>query len=109
MTDLEQSALAVYFANCQGIKSDPLPMIRKILALGEGDRRVEIRLNDDGSLDEVVGLEYVHLEQMDGNHWWLGIGKGADMVHIGLHARGKITAIVNDERAIAALRGEGDA
>ena len=39
MTDLEQSALAVYFANCQGIKSDPLPMLRKILALGEGDRR----------------------------------------------------------------------
>ena len=33
MTDLEQSALAVYFANCQGIKSDPLPMIRKILAV----------------------------------------------------------------------------
>lgn len=39
MSDLEQSALAVYFANCQGIKSDPLPMLRKILALGEGDRR----------------------------------------------------------------------
>lgn len=39
MSDLEQSALAVYFANCQGIKSDPLPMLRKVLALGEGDRR----------------------------------------------------------------------
>ena len=37
MSDLEQSALAVYFANCQGIKSDPLPMIRKILALGKVD------------------------------------------------------------------------
>ena len=33
MSDLEQVALAVYFANCQGIKSDPLPMLRKILAL----------------------------------------------------------------------------
>ena len=37
MSDLEESALAVYFANCQGIKSDPLPMIRKILALGKVD------------------------------------------------------------------------
>ena len=39
LPELEQAALAVYFANCQGIKSDPLPMLRKILALGEGDRR----------------------------------------------------------------------
>lgn len=32
----------------------------------------EVRLGDDGSLDEVVGPGF-HLEQMDTNHWWLRI------------------------------------
>lgn len=85
MTDLEQSALAVYFANCQGIKCDPLPMLRKILALGEGDRK---RLD------------------------WLLARVSVDRHGVGLPC-GRAKAAPADESraaidaAIAALRGEG--
>ena len=52
--------------------------------------QAEIRLNDDGSLDEVVGVGEFHLEQMDDGHWWMQLGD----VHVHLTARGKITANV---------------
>ncbi len=51
----------------------------------------EVRLGDDGSLDEVVGPGF-HLEQMDTNHWWLRIESAGVSVAVWLHARGKITA-----------------
>ena len=39
---------------------------------------VEVREAPPGELDEVVlrvdGICLCHLEQMDNNHWWLGIG-----------------------------------
>ena len=35
--------------------------------------RWEIRNNEDGSLDEVCGQGFVHLEQMDFGAWWLGL------------------------------------
>ena len=39
--------------------------------------RVEIRRNDDGSLDEVLLYDeercLFHLEQMDGDHWWFAL------------------------------------
>jgi hypothetical protein len=36
---------------------------------------VEIRRNDDGSLDEIVGRSvFVHLEQLDVDRWFLDIG-----------------------------------
>lgn len=47
---------------------------RKALeSLKSGTQKAEIRLNDDGSLDEVCGPGG-HLEQMDKDHWFLEIG-----------------------------------
>lgn len=33
----------------------------------------EIRLNDDGSLDEIVGHGGFHIEQLDANHWFVEV------------------------------------
>lgn len=38
-----------------------------------------------------------HLEQMDSGHWWIGFGEGP-LLHVHLHARGKIVANVIDDR-----------
>ncbi len=63
----------------------------------EAAGEVEIRLDDDGALDEIVGGTGVHLEQMDTNHWWLAVYYPGGRVTCGLHARGKITAFVERE------------
>ena len=57
----------------------------------------EVRLNDDGTLDEVVahGAD-VHLEQLADDQWWLAVGE----VRLVLSSRGKITATMD-----AATRG----
>ena len=35
---------------------------------------IDIRKNEDGSLDEVVATDCgFHLEQMDDGYWWIGI------------------------------------
>lgn len=61
----------------------------------------EIRLDDKGQLDEVVGHpEGVHLERMDFGHWWLGITtSGGDMIHVHLTSKKKIEARVYEEMA----------
>ena len=51
-------------------------------------REAEVRLNDNGTLDEVVTKDGDQLEQMDFNHWFLQIGD----VAVWLWAKGKITA-----------------
>lgn len=49
----------------------------------------EVRLNDKGALDEVVGNGvYAHLEQMDAGHWYLEIGG----VQIWLTSKSRISA-----------------
>jgi hypothetical protein len=62
-------------------------------------KRVEIRLNKDGSLDEVCAPGF-HLEQMDTGHWWMAIDDDTGSVHVNLHSKGKIRANVSDERDI---------
>lgn len=59
---------------------------------------VEVRRNDDGTLDEIVAGDpngpgvFVHLEQMDANLWWIGIShKGYRQVVL-LSADGQIRA-----------------
>lgn len=38
---------------------------------------VEVRTNDDGTLDEIVAKGVtVHIEQMSDTEWWMGIYKG---------------------------------
>lgn len=37
----------------------------------------EVRLNHDGTIDEIVVQNCdVHIEQMDDGHWWIGISAG---------------------------------
>lgn len=62
----------------------------------------ELRLNDDGSLDELVGSGFVHLEQMSANHWWMALETPLGRYTVGLHARGKITAFHEFERGVVA-------
>ena len=55
---------------------------------------LEIRRNDDGSLDEVVAYPAgVHLEQMSATHWWLCIDYADVCVHVNLHSKARITAV----------------
>ena len=62
------------------------------------ERDAKIRLNEDGSLDEVVGGTGIHLEQMDTNHWWMAVYHPTGRVTVNFHARGKITAHAERER-----------
>jgi len=72
--------------------------------LRETRAAIEIRNNDDGSLDEVFitvsGQCVFHLEQMRGNSWWMGCYEHPKehglMVY--LNAKGKIGATVIDDR-----------
>jgi hypothetical protein len=62
-------------------------------------KMTEILRNPDDSIDEIVCDRCAfHLEQMADNHWWVEIETKKGSVHISLHARGKITATVDDER-----------
>jgi hypothetical protein len=59
---------------------------------------LEIRRNEDGTVDEVVVCGNVHVEQMDTGHWWIGIDPAdGRLLHLNLHARGKITLNVEDD------------
>ena len=56
---------------------------------------IEIRLNDDGTLDEVFSRgEPVHLEQMDDKCWFLGVGD----VQIWLRSSRPVKAYYEDNR-----------
>ena len=61
------------------------------------DKAPEVRLNDDGSLDEVCGEGKFHLEQMDTGHWWMVIHNSAGSVHINLSSKRKIVASFDRE------------
>ena len=64
----------------------------------------EIRLNEDGSLDEAVASKptYFHLEQMDTGAWWIGVEmEDGTLIHINLwtqHGR-RIKALAEVEGA----------
>lgn len=62
-------------------------------------RKVEIRTDPCGALDEVVSSG-AHLEQMTDNSWFLSIGE----VNVWLNAKGAITVTYEDNRAIDAAR-----
>lgn len=64
--------------------------------------RYEIRLNDDGSLDEVVATAptHVHLEQMADDAWWLRIDMPdgrAVVVNLWTQKRAHIKALAETE------------
>ena len=60
---------------------------------------LEIRRNDDGTLDEIVATgASVHLEQMGGNHWWMSIEIAGQCVHVNFTtAKAIIRAECNDD------------
>jgi len=45
----------------------------RLFAQEQGPEDWEIRRNDDGSVDEIVGSGFFHLEQMDDDLWWCGL------------------------------------
>lgn len=46
---------------------------------------LEVRRDEDGSLDEIVATgASIHLEQMGGNSWWMSIEAGGRHVHVNL-------------------------
>lgn len=61
----------------------------------------EIRLTERDRLDEIVSSpDYVHLEKMDANFWWLGIQtKGGDFIHVYLTSKRAIRANFVEEKA----------
>lgn len=53
----------------------------------------EVRLNDDGTLDEVVAEgAAVHLEQMSGTDWCLNVYTGRNLLQVWLNSPRKIKA-----------------
>jgi hypothetical protein len=87
--------------NTEGMRALHAELAELRARLAACEKGFEVRCNEDGTLDEVVGSGTVHLEQMNGDHWWLGFGIGP-MLHVNLHARSKIKATVMDERATRA-------
>lgn len=57
----------------------------------------EVRLNTDGSLDEVVGTGAFHLEQMGDNLWWMRLDAPGRSIVVWMRAKGKIKARAEDE------------
>lgn len=66
------------------------------------ETRAEVRLNDDGTLDEVV-CRGDQLEQMDFNHWFLSMGD----VAVWLHSKNAIRASY-EHRSTAAEGSQGE-
>lgn len=68
----------------------------------------EIRLNNlpADTIDEIVlsGVNF-HLEQMDGDCYWIGLTRGKDMLHIdfGINSSGRLWLTVRDEGIGAAV------
>ncbi len=57
----------------------------------------EVRCNDDGSLDELVGVGHFHLEQMSATHWWMLLETEVGCVHVNLQSKATIKAYFEKE------------
>lgn len=56
---------------------------------------VEVRTNDDGTLDEVIARDcYVHIEQLSASSWWIGLSKNGEHQH---------TVIYTDRARVAGM------
>ena len=49
----------------------------------------EIRLNKKGEFDDIA-IDDVHLEDMDGKSWWLGIYRGNKRISFWITSKSKI-------------------
>lgn len=83
--------------------SDLLREAAAALEAAREDAEPDVRFNDDGTLDEIVGSGKFHLEQMGHDHWWMQLGPHM----VNLSARGKIRAhFGRNEAAIDRARGK---
>lgn len=55
-------------------------------------------LEGNWEFDELVVDNWLHVEQMDFRHWWLGVGNGDDFFHINVFVDAKGQAHVRIER-----------
>jgi len=62
----------------------------------------EVRLNDDGTLDEIVGTGWFHLEQMDHDHWWMCFESAGKRVDVWLQSKKAIKAHYEESASIYA-------
>lgn len=64
----------------------------------EEHKPLEVRLNPDGSLDEVVASNaFVHLEQMAGNAWWMSVRCGSQEIHVWFRSRANVKVSYENE------------
>lgn len=69
----------------------------------------EVRLNDDGSVDEIVIKNCdVHLEQMDTGVWWMGICVGRRSGKFGNRKETMHVHILNTKNRPVVVRAESD-
>lgn len=61
---------------------------------------IDVRRDDSGELDEIVGYGEFHVEQMSASHWWLRFEANAEAVIVNLSSKGKIKAIAEDDGAM---------
>ena len=74
-----------------------IPQARRARALVPGDAH-EVRRNEDGTVDEVVGFGFLHIEQMSAQHWWIGFDTAdGRLLHLNVHARGGLRFGVEDQ------------
>jgi hypothetical protein len=60
----------------------------------------EVRRNEDGTVDEIVSgnIEFLHVEQMDNGHWWIGITlKNKKRLMLNFTSKRKIKASVEED------------
>lgn len=57
---------------------------------------IEVRLNDDGTIDEIVGSGSFQLEQMNDDHWVLCLQSGDDAKIVTLISRKRIKVRVDE-------------
>ena len=57
----------------------------------------EVRNNEDGSLDEIVGSGEVQLEQMDKDHWFAYFQDGNQRLMLTMTATATISVLLEDE------------
>lgn len=68
-----------YVSESMDIRSgwEPHPVYER----ADGIRLVE----GDWEFDELVIDDWLHVEQMSGRHWWIGVGNGDDYWHVNVH------------------------
>lgn len=70
------------------VTPEPEEMTRAKALMKPPEQGLEVRLNSDGSLDEVVAPGF-HLEQMSDTGWWMRISSGKLAVVVNLFTKGR--------------------